>query len=347
MSVSAGIICAILYLVINFLDPYMLSWACLNRPLVVAPLTGLLLGDFHTGIVMGASLEAIFMGISAVGGSVPSDNLSGTIIPVAYAILVGGESSVETGLALALTIGTIMSSFSAMLTPVWAALAPYWEKLAQECNPKKFKAQALLVNVVSTLPGSIVIFVAVAYGVAGLQNALAALPAWVLTGLGAAGGMMTAVGFGILLSMIWNKEICVFYFVGFILCKSLNLSSLGIAVIGNIVSIVFGYVFILGVGSFEVMGIVGAAITNNLRIVVMFFIGLHLLFGKNGVLADYSSKKMPFDFKAFKELIIFGVPTAIGNSFWNFAALFLSNFILSYGESYFAAYQLGLQCEGF
>lgn len=120
-----------------------------------------------------------------------------------------------------------------------------------------------------------------------------------------------------------------------------------IAVIGNVVSIVFGYVFILGVGSFEGLGIVGAAITNNLRIVVMFFIGLHLLFGKNGVLADHFSKKMPFDFKAFKELIIFGVPTAIGNSFWNFAALFLSNFILSYGESYFAAYQLGLQCEGF
>ena len=242
MSVSAGIICAILYLVIFFIDPSMLSWACLNRPLVVGPLTGLLLGDFHTGIVMGASLEAIFMGISAVGGSVPSDNLSGTIIPVAYAILVGGKGSVETGLALALTIGTIMSSFNAMLTPVWAALAPYWEKLAQECNPKKFKAQALLVNFVSVLPGSIVIFVAVAYGVAGLQNALAALPAWVLTGLSAAGGMMTAVGFGILLSMIWNKEICVFYFVGFILCKSLNLSSLGIAVIGTSIALTLFFI---------------------------------------------------------------------------------------------------------
>ena len=228
MSVSAGIICAILYLVINCLDPYMLSWQCLNRPLVVGPLTGLLLGDLHTGIVMGASLEAIFMGISAVGGSVPSDCLSGTIIPVAYAILVGGEGSVETGLALALTIGTIMSSFSAMLTPVWAALASYWEKLAQECNPKKFKLQALLVNVT--------------YGVAGLQNALAALPAWVLTGLGAAGGMMTAVGFGILLSMIWNKEICVFYFVGFILCKSVGLSSLGIAVIGAAIALTLFFI---------------------------------------------------------------------------------------------------------
>lgn len=242
MSVSASIICAILYLVINCLDPYMLSWQCLNRPLVVGPLAGLLLGDLHTGIVMGASLEAVFMGISAVGGSVPSDCLSGTIIPVAYAILVGGDDSMKTGLALALTIGTIMSSFNSMLTPVWAALASYWEKLAQECNPKKFKIQALLVNVLTSVPGAIIIFVAVAFGVNGLQSALDALPAWVLTGLSAAGGMMTAVGFGILLSMIWNKEICIFYFVGFILSKSLGLSSLGIAVIGAAIALTLFFI---------------------------------------------------------------------------------------------------------
>lgn len=242
MSVSAGITCAILYLVISCIDSRMLSWQCLNRPLVVGPLTGLLLGDFHTGIVMGASLEAIFMGISAVGGSIPSDCLSGTIIPVAYAILVGGEGSVETGLALALTIGTIMSSFDAITTPLWAAMSSYWEKLAQECNPRKFKIQALLFNVVMQTPGAVIIFVAVAFGVASLQSALAALPAWVLTGLGAAGGMMTAVGFGILLSMIWNKEICVFYFVGFVLCKSLELSSLGIAVIGTAIALTLFFI---------------------------------------------------------------------------------------------------------
>lgn len=71
MSITAAIICAVVYAVINWLDPYTLSWQCLNRPIVVAPLVGLLLGDFQTGIIMGASLEAIFMGISAVGGSVP------------------------------------------------------------------------------------------------------------------------------------------------------------------------------------------------------------------------------------------------------------------------------------
>ena len=51
-----------------------------------------------TGIIMGASLEAIFMGISAVGGSIPSDCLSGSIIAVAYTIVVGGDGAMETGL---------------------------------------------------------------------------------------------------------------------------------------------------------------------------------------------------------------------------------------------------------
>jgi PTS system mannose-specific IIC component/fructoselysine and glucoselysine-specific PTS system IIC component len=242
MSTSAAIICAIVYLVVNSIDPYMLSWQCLNRPIVVGPLIGLLLGDLQTGIIMGASLEAIFMGISPIGGSVPSDCLSGTIIAVAYAIMVGGDGATETGLALSLSIGTIMSSFNSMLTPVWAALAPYWEKLASECNPRKFKIQALLVNVITGLPGAIVIFFGVGFGIDGLSSALAACPAWVLTGLAAAGSMMTAVGFGILLSMIWSADICVFYFVGFILAKSLGLSSLGIAVLGAAIALTLFFV---------------------------------------------------------------------------------------------------------
>ena len=156
MSITAAIICAVVYAVINWLDPYTLSWQCLNRPIVVAPLVGLLLGDFQTGIIMGASLEAIFMGISAVGGSVPSDCLSGSIIAVAYAIVVGGDGAMETGLALSLTIGTVMSTISTMLMPLWAGLAPYWERLASECKPNKFRAISMVVNFIACgdhLPG--------------------------------------------------------------------------------------------------------------------------------------------------------------------------------------------------
>ena len=120
-----------------------------------------------------------------------------------------------------------------------------------------------------------------------------------------------------------------------------------IATIGNIVSVFIGYVLILGVGPFKGMGLTGAAITSILKIIIMTFISLWLLFGKNGLLYGYLNEELYIDVYSGKDIAKFGIPTAIGNSFWNFATLFLSNFILSYGESYFAAYQLGLQCEGF
>lgn len=239
MTISAALVCALVYLVINVLDPYILSWQCINRPIVVAPIVGVLLGDPLTGITMGASLEAIFMGISAVGGSVPSDCLSGAIIAVAYAIIVGGSDAVETGLALALTIGTVMSSITTMLMALWGSLAAYWEKLATEANPRKFFWMNIIVSIIATLPGTLIIFLGVAFGVDGIQTALAACPAWVMTGLATAGSMMTAVGFGILLSQIWSGDIAVFFFIGFILAKSLQLSSLGIAVIGAGIALLY------------------------------------------------------------------------------------------------------------
>lgn len=120
-----------------------------------------------------------------------------------------------------------------------------------------------------------------------------------------------------------------------------------IATIGNLVSMVFGYVLILGVGPIQGMGLKGAAITNSLHILVMLFVGVYLLFSKKSVYRSHEIFKIKFDIKTVKELVRFGVPTAIGNSFWNFAAVFLSTYILSYGQKYYAAYQIGLQAEGF
>lgn len=237
MSVGSALICAVVYGVLRWVEYCLLSWQCLTRPLVVAPLVGALLGDLNTGLIMGAQLEAIFMGISAIGGSVPSDCLSGSILAVAYAVTVGGSAAMETGLSLALALGTIMATLSGVLMALWGVMSAYWEKLASECKPKKFLIQAFVVAALAEIPGSAVIFLGCKFGVEGLQTALANMPAWVLTGLATSGTMMTAVGFGILLSMIWSTDICVWYFVGFVLAKSLGLSSLGIAVIGVAIAI--------------------------------------------------------------------------------------------------------------
>ncbi|MDX8420130.1 MATE family efflux transporter [Stecheria sp. CLA-KB-P133] len=121
-----------------------------------------------------------------------------------------------------------------------------------------------------------------------------------------------------------------------------------IALIGNSVSIVFGYILILGIGPIQGLGITGAAITNSIRILVMMLVGIWLLFGRNGEFEGIELESIfPIEKKEVKEILRFGLPTAAGNSFWNFATLFLSGYILTYGQEYYAAYQLGLQGEGF
>lgn len=233
--VSSALQICLVYYIVSLLDPYILSWQCINRPIVVAPLAGLVLGDFHTGIVMGAALESIFMGISAIGGSVPADATTASIIAVAYTVLTG--SGAEAGLAIALPIGTVMASIASMFTPVWASLAAYWEKLAAECNPKKFMAQTMALNMITPLINTVILFFAVAYGVEGLQSFLTSLPAWVMTGLGASTSMMLAVGFAILTSMIWNKEVGCFFFFGYVLVAYLGMGTLPIAIIGGVIAI--------------------------------------------------------------------------------------------------------------
>ena len=233
--VTAALQICLAYYIVSLLDPCLLSWQCINRPIVVAPIAGLILGDFKTGIMMGAALESVFMGISAIGGSIPADATTSSIIAVAYTVLTG--AGMEEGLAIAMPIGTVMASLNGMLTPIWASLAAWWEKLATECNPRKFELMNVLVVLITPLVNTVILFLAVAYGVEGLNAFLGSMPAWVLTGLGAASGMMLAVGFAILTSMIWSNEVGVFFFVGYVLVKYLGMGSLPIAILGIAIAV--------------------------------------------------------------------------------------------------------------
>ncbi len=217
-----------------------LSWQTLNRPIVVSFLIGLLLGDVRTGIIMGASLEAIFMGISPIGGSIPSDPTGSSIIAVAFTIISG--SDIETGLAIAMPIGILMASFDSMYRTFLALMAPYWERLAATGDTKKFAFQSTAFGLIfDRLAQALVLFLAVAFGIEGLQAFLAGLPTFITNGLAASGSMMTAVGFAILTSMIWSREVGGFFFVGFVLSKYMNLGPLPIAILAAVVAMAYFY----------------------------------------------------------------------------------------------------------
>ena len=66
---------ALLIGLIGFLGPmdFAIGSNLLNRPIIMGPLVGIVLGDFTQGIIIGASLELIFMGAVSVGAYLPPD----------------------------------------------------------------------------------------------------------------------------------------------------------------------------------------------------------------------------------------------------------------------------------
>ena len=129
-----------------------------------------------------------------------------------------------------------MASFNSLCQPIWAGVAPSLTKMIVKGEVKKFEISAHLLTIAAVLVPGLACAAAVAFGVEGLESLLTIMPGWVMTGMGAAGSMMMAIGFAILTSMIWSKEVGYFFFFGYVLVKYLGMDTLAIAILGAIVA---------------------------------------------------------------------------------------------------------------
>ena len=119
-----------------------------------------------------------------------------------------------------------------------------------------------------------------------------------------------------------------------------------ITMIMNIVNIIIGYVLIFGKFGFSPMGVKGAAIATALSQFTAAVLGLYVLMNKNGVLHSYLNKSFfTVDIVKIRNIYKVGLPSSMESMFWQLTAMILTRAILTYGETAFAAHQLGLQAE--
>ena len=119
-----------------------------------------------------------------------------------------------------------------------------------------------------------------------------------------------------------------------------------ITLIMNVVNIGAAYVLIFGKLGFAPMGIKGAAIATVISQVSAATIGLYVLFNKNGIMCCNMNKGFwKVDLEQVSDVYRVGMPTALESIFWQVAAIILTRAILTYGETAFAAHQLGMQAE--
>ncbi|WP_175437444.1 PTS sugar transporter subunit IIC, partial [Enterobacter sp. IF2SW-B1] len=73
-------------------------------PVVLGPLVGLILGDLHTGILTGGTLELVWMGLAPLAGAQPPNVIIGTIVGTPFAITTGVKPAVAVGVAVPFSV---------------------------------------------------------------------------------------------------------------------------------------------------------------------------------------------------------------------------------------------------
>jgi mannose/fructose/N-acetylgalactosamine-specific phosphotransferase system component IIC len=221
--------------IISYGSTYFLSNCMINRPLVVSALVGLFLGHPIEGVMMGASLELAFLGVIAVGGAIPADATMGSLLGTAFAILLGKDTSVA--LALAVPISLLSLLLSQLIMMISALLMEKVEKYAEEGNEKGIVTIHIGLGIVAILFSAIVAFLSVWLGADAMGKVISAVPKIIMDSLTLFAGMLPAIGFALLLNMLWSKKYAVFGLFGFVLSIYLHLDMIAIAAIAIVFAV--------------------------------------------------------------------------------------------------------------
>lgn len=217
----------------------------LYQPIVTGAVIGAILGDLQTGLIVGGTYQLMTIGNMPVGGAQPPNAVIGGIMATVFAISSGLDTTAAVGLAVPFAlIGQYMVTLLfTVMSPVMSAA----DKMAEKGDTKGIvRLNYLAMGALGLLFA--VVCVGGLIGGSALGNTLAKLSddfKWVMTGLGAAGGMMRFVGFATLLRIMLSNDLWGIYFAGFALAT------------------IIGYIPALSGSALILIAFVGVAISLN------------------------------------------------------------------------------------
>ena len=212
----------------------------LERPIVFLLLIVLVLGDFTTGLTVGANLELIFMGAQAIGGSVPSNVAIGAALGTTVAITSG--TGLEGAMVVAVptaVVATTFETFAKAFSAVFVHMAqPYVEK----GSSAGISAMVWLGNLFHFAAYFIPTFLALYFGVDLVTNLMNSIPTDIMNGIKAVGNILPALGFGLLLNNLATKGFMPYFFAGFVISAYIPAFGVtGIAIIGIVYVAIYAF----------------------------------------------------------------------------------------------------------
>lgn len=216
-----------------------LTSVSIRQPIVAGTIVGLILGEPLQGVIIGATLNAFFIGFISPGGAVSSEPGIAGIVGTSLAIITGANPEVALSLAI---------PFGLLGTVIWnvrmtgnSFFVHWMDRVVRQGNYKKLYFIHLVPSqiftfVISAIPVALVVY----YGGGQVDRLLALLEGRPIEVLEAIGGMLPALGIALTLKVIMNRKgIIPFFLVGFFVMTYTNVQMLLLAVL----AIIFVYFY--------------------------------------------------------------------------------------------------------
>jgi len=217
------------------LDSRMLGRLNFERPLITCTIVGILLGDVKTGLLVGAQMEMVTLGMMSIGASGIDMNL-GAIVGCALVITTG--SDIETALAIATPMTLLDQLLTTVADVIRLQLTHMIDTYVEKGEYKKAQRVHIVYGpLVYSVFKFVPVFFAVYFGRGLIESIINTVPAFVINGVGLGANLISFFGFAMLLSTMINKKNAIYFFLGFVIAAYSGFSLTAIAVISIVIAV--------------------------------------------------------------------------------------------------------------
>ncbi|MGF1702877.1 PTS mannose/fructose/sorbose/N-acetylgalactosamine transporter subunit IIC [Photobacterium makurazakiensis] len=202
----------------------------IHRPLITGPIVGLIMGDMQIGLIAGATLELAWLGLVPNAGAQPPDVTLGTIAAVSFAVMTG--QSAEVAMGVGMPIAVLMQMLTIGFFAVTSFSMGKLDRFAERGDSNGIDRYLLITITLRGLLFAVVAFFTVYFGEHAATWIDENAPTVLLEGLGIGARMVPAIGFAMLLKIMWSKEVAGVFFIGFVMTTYLHLPIMAVAVLG-------------------------------------------------------------------------------------------------------------------
>ncbi len=218
---------------------FTLGWYTLSRPLIGGFLCGIIFGDVRQGILLGVAIQAAYLALVTPGGAFPAELGFISYPAMGLALAAHLDTGVAIGLAASIgVLGTFILNFTLASNSIFNGMG---DRAIEKGDEAEFKrAHLLYPQIFQFLVRAVPAFLAVYYGAQYIEGLINSLPAFVITGLLALGGLLPAVGIATLLyQTVRENYLILFFLLGFVAVVGMNLSIIQLTIVAGVLAYMY------------------------------------------------------------------------------------------------------------